>query len=153
MRDRPIIYAGLAAFLLFATFPLWQNLPATAAATGPAVKLPAAAKQCVAPLEYMKTSHMDLLLDWREQVVRQESRDFTAFNGQHYTKSLTSTCLKQCHTIGKGEFCDRCHNYAAVSLACWDCHVDALPGPQPRPTIAVGTPPGPASVARLRSAK
>ena len=22
------------------------------------------------------------------------------------------------------DFCDRCHNYLAVSPYCWDCHVD-----------------------------
>jgi hypothetical protein len=37
--------------------------------------------------------------------------------------SLTGTCLTGCHT-NKAEFCDRCHNYAAVSVYCWDCHVD-----------------------------
>jgi hypothetical protein len=125
MRDRGIIYSGLAVFLVLATFPLWHNLAGAVTAKGPEPVLPANARQCVMPLDYMKTSHMTLLLDWREQVVRQDERDFTAFNGRHYTKSLTATCLDQCHTAGKAEFCDRCHNYADVSLSCWNCHVDS----------------------------
>lgn len=124
MRDRGIIWTGLAIFLAFVTFPLWHNLSAAVTAKGPNPALPVNARQCVAPVEYMKTSHMRLLLDWREQVVRQGGREFTAFNGQHYNMSLTSTCLEQCHTSGKAEFCDRCHNYAAVSVPCWDCHAD-----------------------------
>ena len=88
--------------------------------------MPAREKQCVAPAAYMKSSHMRLLMDWREGVVRGSTRDFTAFDGRHYTMSLTSTCLKQCHA-GKGDFCDRCHNYAALSLTCWNCHVESKP--------------------------
>jgi [DsrC]-trisulfide reductase subunit J len=124
MRDRGIIWSGLAIFLALATFPVWHNLSAAVTSKGPNPSLPAAARQCVAPVAYMKTSHMRLLLDWRERVVRQGGREFTAFNGQHYNMSLTSTCLEQCHTSGKAEFCDRCHNYSAVSVPCWDCHVD-----------------------------
>ncbi len=36
---------------------------------------------------------------------------------------LTGTCLTGCHT-NKADFCDRCHNYAGVSVYCWECHVD-----------------------------
>jgi hypothetical protein len=35
--------------------------------------------------------------------------------------SLTNTCL-DCHP-NKDTFCDRCHNYMAVSPYCWDCHI------------------------------
>jgi len=124
MRDRGIIYAGLVIFLGLATFPAWHNLAARVTAKGPNPALPAREKQCVAPLEYMKTAHMTLLLNWREDVVRRDVRDFTAFNGKHYTMSLTTTCLQQCHGT-KADFCDRCHNYAAVSPPCWNCHLDS----------------------------
>jgi hypothetical protein len=125
MRDRGVIYFGLAGFLALATFPLWRNVATAPTARGPSDVLPLKAKQCVAPVEYMRTSHMTLLMNWRDQVVRQGIRDYAAFDGQHYTMSLTSTCLKQCHSVGKAEFCDRCHNYEAVSLPCWDCHEDS----------------------------
>ena len=82
----------------------------------------------------MRNSHMQLLVDWREQVVRDNQRQFTSYTGKVYEKSLTRTCL-QCHT-NKAEFCDRCHRYAAVSGPyCWDCHND-------RQLTASSLPPG-----------
>jgi hypothetical protein len=123
MRDRPIIYSGLAVFLALFTFPVWRNLLAGATTKGPGQVLPRTAKECVAPIEYMKTSHMKLLLDWRDQAVRLNNREFVAYNGKTYTRNLTATCLGQCHGA-KADFCDRCHNYAAVSATCWDCHLD-----------------------------
>jgi [DsrC]-trisulfide reductase subunit J len=122
MRDRGIIYAGLAVFLGVMTFPLWYNLSARTTNKGPEPKLPTQQKQCVAPVNYMRNSHMDLLIQWREQAVRQGDKHFTAFNGKSYTIALVGTCLN-CHT-DKEQFCDRCHNYAAVTLTCWNCHVD-----------------------------
>jgi hypothetical protein len=121
MRDRPIIVAALAVFVGLFSYPIWHARAARSSAAAPEIKLPAQEKQCVAPVSYMRSSHMQLLIDWREAVVRDEQRQFTAFNGKVYDKSLTRTCL-QCHT-NKADFCDRCHKYAGVSGPyCWDCH-------------------------------
>ena len=123
MRDRSLILLGLLGFVWLFTFPVWRAR-AKFSPAAPELKLPAAEKQCVAPTAYMRDSHMQLLVDWREDVVRNNHRQFTAFNGKVYDKSLTRTCLSQCHT-NKGEFCDRCHSYAGVSGPyCWDCHID-----------------------------
>jgi hypothetical protein len=65
---------------------------------------------------------MDLLMDWRDEVVRRGNRNFVAFNGRTYTISLTGTCMG-CHS-SKANFCDRCHDYAGVKPYCWDCHID-----------------------------
>jgi len=126
MRDRPIIYCGLLVFLGFLTLPVWHNLSARVTAKGPEPVLPKNQKQCVAPVAYMKSSHMDLLFNWRYEVVRQGARDYTAFDGTHYHMNLTQTCLQECHG-NKADFCDRCHNYAAVSPPCWNCHLDSGP--------------------------
>jgi hypothetical protein len=124
MRDRGLIVAGLLLFLGVVLSPVWYNLAAGKTAKGPALKLPAEAKECVAPVEYMKTSHMKLLNDWRDQVVRRNIRTYRAYNGKTYAISLTGTCLQQCHT-DKAQFCDRCHAYNGVrNPYCWDCHVD-----------------------------
>ena len=124
MRDRPLILVGLLGFVWLFTLPLWHAYAGKYSPTAPDVKLPANEKQCVAPTPYMRDSHMQLLIDWREDVVRNNHRQFTAWNGKVYDKSLTRTCLGQCHTK-KDEFCDRCHNYAGVSTPyCWDCHHD-----------------------------
>jgi hypothetical protein len=121
VRDRMVIFAGLAAFLVLITFPIWYGRAARTTSRPPDLKLPATEKQCVAPVSYMRSSHMQLLIRWREDAVRENVRTYTAFNGKTYQVSLTRTCL-HCHN--KQDFCDRCHNYAAVKLVCWDCHLD-----------------------------
>jgi hypothetical protein len=124
MRDRAVIYGGLAAFLALITFPFSYDLAGGRTSRAPDLKLPAEETQCVAPLDYMKSSHMELLLEWRDSVVRRDQRKFTAFDNREYTMSLSGTCLKSCHT-SKAEFCDRCHSYAGVQGPyCMDCHVD-----------------------------
>jgi hypothetical protein len=122
MRDRGLIIGGLTLFLALITFPFWYNLAAATTSKGPEPVLPTTEKNCVAPVEYMRTSHMDLLVTWREQVVRDNVRSYQAFDGKTYNMSLTKTCM-QCHT-SKADFCDRCHNYAGVTPNCWECHID-----------------------------
>jgi hypothetical protein len=122
MRDRYVIMAALAGVLVLITSPVWYARAAGMSARGPEPKLPAQEKACVMPVEYMRTSHMTLLMSWRDQVVRQNIRTWTAGDGKVYTMSLTGTCLR-CHA-NKAEFCDRCHTYAGVAPYCWDCHVD-----------------------------
>lgn len=123
MRDRGVIYTGLLVFLGIITFPMWHDWAAGTTSRGPDPVLPAQEKQCVAPLSTMRTSHMQLLMDWRNGVVRRNVHTYTAFNGRNFNMSLTGTCLTGCHT-NKADFCDRCHNYAGVAVYCWDCHVD-----------------------------
>jgi hypothetical protein len=124
MHDRGWIFAGLLLFLALATLPVWHNLAAGNPHQPPDLKLPLHEKECVAPVTYMKTAHMKLLSEWRDQVVRNNIRTFTAFNGQVYTISLSGTCLQQCHA-DKAQFCDRCHAYNGVREPyCWDCHID-----------------------------
>ena len=121
MRDRIWILAGLALFAAAITVPFWYvHTPARDLTKIPNIVLPANQKQCVAPLSYMRASHMKLLMAWRFQVVREDERKYVAFNGKVYNKNLTETCLG-CHN--KEQFCDRCHAYAGVSGPyCWNCH-------------------------------
>jgi len=125
MSDRPFILGGLFIFVVFLTTPVWRSL-ATPKVTlaAPEIKSPSVEKQCVAPVAYMRTSHMRLLNEWRDSVVRSGQRTYIAYNGKLYEKSLTRTCLSECHG-SRQEFCDRCHTYAGVSaLNCWNCHSD-----------------------------
>jgi len=122
MRDRALILGGLALFLAVVTSPVWLNLAGATSSKGPEPKLPPREKRCVADVEYMRSSHMDLLVSWRETVVRRAGRTYVAADGTKYQMSLTQTCL-ECHGARK-EFCDRCHDYAGVRPYCWDCHVD-----------------------------
>jgi hypothetical protein len=126
MSDRPLIVAGLTLFVGLVTAPIWHGaLDRKAALTAPAIKLPAQEKQCVAPASYMRSSHMQLLEQWRNEAVRDGRRQFVAFNGKTYDKDPTRTCLTQCHTE-RNEFCGRCHDYAGVADPnCWHCHNDS----------------------------
>ncbi len=121
MRDRGMILAGLVVFIAICTAPVWIDVARGTKPAPPELKRPTE-KHCVAPVEYIRTSHMALLTTWREEVVRGSDRRFVAFDGVSYEKSLTRTCLT-CHGA-KADFCDRCHDYAGVKPYCWDCHTD-----------------------------
>jgi len=122
MPDKVWIISGLLLFLGLTTYPVWHNLSAHTTSKGPDLVLPVSAKECVAPLSYMRTSHTKLLLSWRDEVVRQGRRTYAAADGKVYNMSLSGTCLR-CHN--KQKFCDRCHSYAGLSTVdCWNCHVD-----------------------------
>ena len=123
MNDKKWIIAGIVIFLGIFTFPLWYNLGK--AAPQPELILAEKAKKaekCVMPTAYMRAEHMQLLDVWRHNVVRNAKRVFVNADGNAFDMSLTNTCL-DCH-VNKADFCDRCHNYAAVEPYCWDCHLD-----------------------------
>jgi hypothetical protein len=87
--------------------------------TSPAAKL----DNCVEPTEYMRRNHMEVI---------RHQRDTTVYGGIRSTKHSLAGCVG-CH-VGydaqhkpvaiddKGQFCAACHNYAAVTLNCFDCH-------------------------------
>ena len=121
MYDAGKVIIGLIVFLALITFPTWYNV-----ATGKADYVPELAKAtkgetCVADVEYMKASHMDMLNQWRDVVVREGKRVYTAPDGRKFNMSLTRTCL-DCHTDYEG-FCQKCHLYMGVDPYCWDCHI------------------------------
>ncbi len=139
MRDRLIVAAVVAAAAIVLAWPAWARVagwnrpeaPELARAVVPpelarAERAALASARCVEPVAFMRASHMTLLADWRELAVRQGVRTYTAADGREFEISLSGTCLR-CHR-DKAKFCDRCHDYAAVSPGCWDCHVVPAPG-------------------------
>lgn len=119
MYDQGKITAGLVIFLILITFPFWYNRGK--ASTTPERLYPKDQKACVEATNYMKASHMQLLNNWRDNVVRIANRSYTNKNGKTFKMSLTDTCL-DCHS-SKADFCDKCHNYLGVLPYCWDCHL------------------------------
>lgn len=127
--DKKNILVGLMIFIGLATFPLWFNH--LKAAPPPEIKLDTpviekmAQKQCILPKEEMRTGHMQLLNDWRTEVVRNGKRMYVAADGKTYEMSLQNECMR-CHS-NKSQFCDSCHNYAGLKTGstpyCWTCHV------------------------------
>ncbi|MCK9376437.1 MAG: sulfate reduction electron transfer complex DsrMKJOP subunit DsrJ [Syntrophobacterales bacterium] len=133
--DRNRVIAGLVIFVVLITIPLWQNLGKIVAAPAPSLDTPVIKqlaekdKKCVMPTEWMRANHMQMLVEWRDNVVRTgeqqvttpRGRDFVAPDGKTYLASLTNTCLN-CHS-DKTKFCDQCHNYVAVVPNCFGCHL------------------------------
>ena len=121
--DKGKIFLGLAIFVGLVASPFWYNpVFGTGTTAPPEVKLPKDAKQCVLPRAEMRASHMQVIYEWREEVVRGGARTYRHADGTDRPMSLSNTCLG-CHE-GKKEFCDACHGYLAVQPFCWDCHFD-----------------------------
>ena len=122
MYDGSRILPGLGVFLILVTYPVWHAVAAGQRSTAPELAKPATkATQCVLEKGEMRRTHMRLLIDWRQQAVREGQRVYVDASGHHYDKSLTGTCLN-CHADRAG-FCDRCHNYLQATPHCWECHV------------------------------
>ena len=125
LYNRVIILAGILIFLIAATFPLWYGKGK--AVPPPDLKLDTPAieqlkeKLCVEPAPYMRANHMKLLAAWRDSAVREGNPSYRAADGRVHEISLTGTCL-ECHS-NKGQFCDRCHDYAGAKPNCWSCHI------------------------------
>ncbi len=117
------VLAFIAVFLLLVSFPFLAAFGN--AGSDPVYDLSvqtsdATKVKCVESTDYMKSSHMKLLQQWRDDVVRNGQNDFISSNGQAIPMSLDDTCLN-CHT-DKEAFCDSCHSYSGVTMDCWDCH-------------------------------
>jgi len=135
LYDIKYIALGLLIFFGLVLFPVIPNLGKTVAAPTPKLDTPAIQKlaekdrKCVMPTEWMRANHMQLLVDWRESVVRSkgsgggptEDRMFVNPEGKKYLASLSNTCM-DCHS-NKTQFCDQCHNYVAVTPNCFGCHL------------------------------
>mgnify|MGYP001767687888 FL=1 len=122
MYDKNKILTGLAVFVVFMTYPFWNNI-GSAAYVRPEIEKPKNSKECVESVEFMRAEHMAMLNEWRDEVVRDGVHEYhSKANHQAFQKSLTKTCMK-CHE-NKDQFCDKCHATVSVNPYCWDCHVD-----------------------------
>jgi hypothetical protein len=132
--DAKYVIGGLIVFFVIASFTLWPNLGKTIPAPQPSLDTPVIKqlaekdRKCVLPLDEIRSTHMKMLIDWRENVIRSGEkgnpsvREFVTPDGRTFLASLTNTCM-HCHS-NKVEFCDTCHNYAAVTPNCWGCHLE-----------------------------
>jgi hypothetical protein len=124
MFDAGKVITGLVIFLVLVTFPLWYGAFSGRADEVPEPELAPGleGKSCIRDATYMRASHMDLLNEWRDRVVRNGERIYTAADGHRYVMSLQNTCMS-CHA-NKASFCDSCHDYMGVTPYCWRCHVE-----------------------------
>lgn len=125
MFDAPKVIVGIILFVAVATFPIWFNGASGKVDNVPNLVYPDSTvhgSRCVLDAAYMKHSHMDLLNQWRDDVVRRGERVYEAPDGRRYVMSLQNTCMG-CHTE-KAKFCDQCHDYLGVKPYCWQCHIE-----------------------------
>jgi hypothetical protein len=122
VSDKPIVIGGLAIVVVALTFPFWYTLAAGSSGPPPDPEVPSGS--CVRDTEYMKAHHMDLLDEWRDEVVRENNTEPVSIDGREYPKSLTRGCMS-CHA-SRQQFCQECHSYANVEPTCWDCHVESM---------------------------
>ncbi|NQT12525.1 MAG: sulfate reduction electron transfer complex DsrMKJOP subunit DsrJ [Planctomycetes bacterium] len=135
MGDQGKIIAGLIIFLILATFPIWYTVGSSGDVSLPNRGPAKDGSSCIEA--DMVAKHMDILNQWRSDVVRgdgtkqyydSEYLQERSPGHEPYEKSLTKTCMK-CHGIESRSngiiSCSECHVYANVELTCWDCHVDA----------------------------
>lgn len=125
--SKNLIMTGLVIFVLAVLSPFWFNwMTETQAAPKPELLGKAAtAKKCVLDKYDMRANHPSMLDEWRDSVVRDADRVYSAANGKVFNMSLSTgadSCLG-CHE-DKSKFCDSCHDYASVSPYCWDCHTN-----------------------------
>lgn len=125
MRLRSTMAALLAALAgVMLSFAATAEPAAQVAGRTP-VPMPAKGKgdKCVAPTEWMRRNHMSALL---------HKRDLTMHEGVRTPKFSLKECVS-CHAVpGKDgkpvtvadpkHFCRSCHDYAAVSIDCFECH-------------------------------
>lgn len=121
MYNKGTIIPGLIIFVLFVTFPIWFNGLQANPAPKPEMP-PGGEKKCVESAAYMRANHMQLLNEWRDDVLRDDNRTVVTVDGKNYRKGLQMACM-ECHS-NKEKFCDNCHAYTAVKPYCWDCHLE-----------------------------
>ena len=153
MYDGGKILTGLIIGLGLLLSPFIYNAGKAAKAPEPELTPKAKkANECVASKSFMRAWHMQLLDEWRNEVVRDDDRYYrprevaremrldkhlldqwrhlVSDGTRHYIpkkdkvyyKSLQMTCM-DCHS-NKTKFCDECHNYMGVNPYCWDCHIE-----------------------------
>ena len=116
--------AGLLVFLALVTYPFYHNSAGRMPGyTAPKPVFPKDEKECIEPGKAMLREHKKILHQWMDSAVRDGVRIYKAKDLRSYVISLEGTCMR-CHG-DKTLFCDRCHQYLAVSAqSCWNCHIN-----------------------------
>jgi len=127
---------ALAAVAVVAALAVLIGLAGTGTARAegvvpfPMIPKAAPGTTCVKDPEVMRRTHMDLLKHQRDDTLRM---------GVRGTDSQLQECLS-CHAVkdastgqpvtadSSQHFCVACHEYAAVSVDCWQCHASVPKG-------------------------
>lgn len=116
--------AGLLVLLALLTYPFYRHSAGrTPGDRALNLVMPEDEKECIEPGKVMLRDHKKILYQWMDSAVRDDVRIYQAKDKRSYGISLEGTCMR-CH-VDKTLFCDRCHQYLAVSAqSCWNCHIN-----------------------------
>ena len=118
-------YIGILAVLLIGISSLTGVVnadPGNANTLQPVIPM-GQGEACVRDTDFMRRNHMELL---------KHQRDETTLNGVRSEQTSLKECLS-CHAVygpdavpvtvaSPSHFCRSCHDYAAVSIDCFQCH-------------------------------
>ena len=81
--------------------------------------------QCVEPVEDMRKNHMEYILHQRDETmhegIRTSKHSFKQCISCHAVKDDNGEFV---HVYDSKHFCVTCHEYASVSIDCFQCHAD-----------------------------
>lgn len=81
--------------------------------------------KCVEPVAEMRKNHMTFLKHKRDETLREGVRTKTHSLTECIDCHVTPNDKGEYPRVGDSEhFCSSCHNYAAVTVDCFDCHSD-----------------------------
>ena len=89
MKSRKLLW--ILAVVPLVLFALFQAIPKGDAETVPLPQPRASvidSTRCIAPKEFMRANHMQVLYGWHNSSVREGKRLYIAPNGSHFEKSL-----------------------------------------------------------------
>ena len=89
--------------------------------------------ECVADPAFMRRNHMKLLMHQRDDTLRGGIR-----TGKHSLKACIACHASQSSqsvTAEPSNFCQSCHNYAAVKIDCFECHANTPANSAAQPQV------------------
>ncbi len=90
--------------------------------------------QCVEAPAFMRRNHMKLLMHQRDDTLRGGIR-----TGKYSLKACVACHASQTSqsvNADPSNFCQSCHNYAAVKIDCFECHANTPPANAPHPAVS-----------------
>lgn len=124
MKLTSVVPVGTAVVILLAIgfSAVWAFSSPDAEEAQPFLELPAGEEACVVEdTVYMRFQHMDLLLDLRDEVVRDGT--LGEFDSDGTVRRITLDGCWECHT-SRETFCNQCHDAVNLNLDCFRCHHD-----------------------------
>jgi [DsrC]-trisulfide reductase subunit J len=118
------LIVGLGMLAVLAAAPLPAEAGRVPLPSHPeALKKFSATQDCVEPTDVMRRNHMKLILHQRDETmhlgIRTKRHSLAECVACHVSRDKAGKYLP---VNGPGEFCESCHEYAAVEIDCFQCH-------------------------------